>query len=286
MINEQKNYDDTFFRMVSTSLIKTLHTSITWINYFSDSKIRVVVPFYLSLAGNERFLLDAFVDDVVDSRVELNVDQIPRGVVTLDSFSSDVTQFANPNEYIKNKRNVNGKLKTFLQKTKAVPVNINYTVDIVVMNEIDLLKASEKLLDTLFNYMFFNIDYYGLKIDAVFNLPDDKEIEIVREQTMETDQKKHLKFQLKVQTYYPIFMIEKDRYIDIDDFIICDNDDEIEWDRMYKKRPSELDINEIEMIKRVYWKNYIWDLNDEITEEEQYNREQSFKTDGPINEKL
>jgi len=259
MINEQRNYDDTFFRMVSASLVKTLHTSITWINYFHDQKIRVVVPFYLSLPGSEKYLLDAFVDDIVDDRVELNTDQIPRGVVTLNSFSTDTSQFANPNEYILNKREINGEMKSFLQKTKAVPVKINYDVDIVLNSEIDVLKCSEKLLNTLFNYMFFNLDYHGLKIDAIFTLPDDKEIEIQRDVSLDSDVKKHIKFQLTVETYYPIFMVEKDRYIDVDDFIVCDNDDELDWDRLYKKRPSEMDSNDISTVRRVYWKNYIWD---------------------------
>lgn len=261
MLNKQYNYDDNFFRMVGVSLVKTLHTSITWINYFSDKRIRVVVPFYLSLPGSEKYLLDAFVDDIVDSRIELNTDQIPRGIVTFNSFSTDINQFANPNQYLKNKRNVNGQMKEFLQRTKAVPVKINYDIDIVLMTEIDTLKCSEKLLTTFYNYMFFNIDYYGMKIDAVFNLPDDKDIQIEREQNMDSDVKKHIKFPLTVDTYYPIYLIEKDRYIDVDDFIICDNDDELDWDRLYKKRPTELDSDDISTVRRVYWKNYIWDMD-------------------------
>jgi len=261
MINEQYNYDDNFFRMVGASLVKTLHTSLTWINYFHDQKIRVVVPFYLSLPGSEKYLLDAFVDDIVDIRIELNTDQIPRGIVTFKSFSTDISQFANPNEYLLNKRNVNGVMKAFLQKTKAVPVKAQYDVDIVLNSEIDVLKCSEKLINTFFNYMFFSIDYYGMKIDAVFGLPDDKEVEIQRESTLDTDYKKHIKFPLTVETYYPIFLVDKDRYIDIDDFIICDNDDELDWDRLYKKRPSEMDSNDISSVRRVYWKDYIWDYD-------------------------
>ena len=257
MINEAHNYDDNFFRMVGVSLVRTLTNNITWINQFSDKKIRVVVPFYFPLGGDGKFALDAFVDDIPSSRVELNTDQIPRGTVTFNSFSSDTGQFANPNQYLKNKREINGKLKTLIQKTKAVPVSINYTIDILLNSEIDTLKCSEKLLNTLFNYMFFNIDYYGIKIDAVFNLPDDKEIKIERDQTLETDTKKHITFSLKVDTYYPVFITENYKYIDIDDYIICDNDDEIDWSRMYKKRPSELSDAEIESARRVRWTSNI-----------------------------
>lgn len=256
----KKNFDDTFIRMVHISLIKSLSRCITWINYFSDKKIRVVVPFYMSMPGNERFALDAFVDDIPDSRVELNTDQIPRGVVTFNSFTTDVSQFANPNQYIAKKQEINGKMKQFIQKTKAIPVNINFEVDIVLATEIDVYKCSEKILNMLFNYLFFNIDYYGIKIDSVFTLPDDKDIQIEREQNMESDTKKHIKFPLTVHTYYPSFISETFDYIDTDDLIVCDNDSDIDWSRLCKKRP-ELGDDDSGKIRRVNWKNYYWDMD-------------------------
>lgn len=253
MIGEQRNYDDVYIRMVSAALTKSLSRCITWINYFEDKKMRVVVPFYMSLGGGERFLLDAFVDDVVDNRVELNTDQIPRGVITFNGFSTKVNEFANPNQYISKKTVINGEMKDFIMKTKGIPVTLNYDIDIVVISEIDTMKCSEKILNMLFNWLYFNIDFYGIKIDAVFNLPDDKQIEIVREQNLDTDNKKHIKFSLSVSSYYPSF------FDDTDDYIICDNDDEIDWSRMCKTKPSLKDPNELDRFKRVYFKNYIWD---------------------------
>ena len=253
MTGQQKNYDDTFIRMVSAALIKTLNRCINWINFFEDSKIRVIVPFFMSMGGDERYVLDAFVDDIASSRIELNTDQIPRGVITFNGFSTDINEFANPNEYISKRTVVNGQMKSFLHKTKAIPVKINYDVDIVLISEIDVMKASVKILDMLFNYMFFNYDYYGLKIDAVFVLPDDKSIEIIREQSLETEHKKHIKFQLVVQTYYPSF------YHDTDKFEICDNDNELDWSRICFDRPEEGDFDNLDKIRPVYWKSYMWD---------------------------
>lgn len=269
MLNEKYNYDDNFFRMVSVALVKTLTNSITWINYFNDKKMRVVVPFYLSMASNDRFVLDAFVDDIPSSRIELNTDQIPRGIVEFKSFNSDSSNFANPNQYLSNKRIINGKLKNLIQKTKAIPIKINYDIDIVLNSEIDTLKASEKILNMLFNYIFFNIDYYGIKIDAVFNLPDDKDIVIEREINMDTDPKKHIKFPLTISTYYPVFIVENYKYIDIDDFIICDNDDDIDWDRMYKRKPSDISEDEISTVRKVYWR-YNLHTNSDIINKNEY----------------
>lgn len=255
MIGERRNYDDVYFRMISAALTKTLSRCIMWINEFETTRKRVVVPFYMSMAGNERFLLDAFIDDIADARVELNTDQVPRGTVTLNGFSTKVSEFANPNQFISKKTVVNGEMRSFLMKTKGIPLTINYDIDIVLISEIDVLKCSEKILNMLFNWLYFNIDYYGLKIDAVFNLPDDKQIEIVREQNLESDSKKHIKFSLVVNSYYPSF------YEDTDDYIICDNDDEIDWTRTCKIRPSLRNPDDLDRVKRVYWKNYIWDYD-------------------------
>lgn len=259
MIGDIKNFDDNFFRMIGVGLIKTLTKCITWVNYFHDKKIRVVLPFYLSLGGNERFLLDAFVDDIVDIRTELNTDQLQRGVVTFTGFNTKVSEFGNPNQYLAKETVLNGEMKTFLQKTKGIPISMNYDVEITFKSEIEIFKASEKILNMLFNYMFYNIDYFGMKIDACFNLPDDKGIEIPRDINFDANSKKTIKFSLIVQTYYPSF------FEDTDNYIICDNDDEIDWNKLCMKKPSDLDASELDTIRAVYWKSWIWDKRFENT---------------------
>jgi len=76
----------------------------------------------MAMAGGDRMLLDAFVDDVVDARIELNTDQIPRGIVTFVGFNTATEEFANPNEYISKRTVINDQMKTFIQKTKAIPL--------------------------------------------------------------------------------------------------------------------------------------------------------------------
>lgn len=255
MIDNTKNFDDIFFRMIGVSLCKTLTHSILWINHFKDYKRRVVVPFYLSLAGNERYVYDAFVDDIVDSRIELNVSQIPRGIITLNSFNTSNEEFANPNEYLTKKVVINEKLRSIISKTKAIPIKLNYDVEISVDSEIDAYKCSEKIINLFFNYMFFNIDYYGIKIDAFFELPDDKDVTIPREINLDSDSKKTIKFSLKVHTYYPSF------FDDTDNLEVCDNDNEIDWDKLGIKRPLLTDSN-FSGVKKVIWENYLWNLKD------------------------
>ncbi len=49
---------------------------------------------YTSFAGQERFMLDAFVDDTVSTRVELNTNQKQRGIVTFKGGSQRDDEFA------------------------------------------------------------------------------------------------------------------------------------------------------------------------------------------------
>jgi len=239
MIDHISDFDNQFFRMVTVALAKTMNKSIRWINNFtpidetSTGRYRVLLPFYTSLTGSERFAMDTFVDDITDIRVDMNTDQYQRGIITYNGFSSKSDEFANPNQYLAQKGNVNGTIRKIISKVKAVPVTINYDISIQLdtANEVD--KCSQKILNLLFNYMFFNFDYYGIKIDAILKLPDDKTIEIPRESTIDSDKKKTINFSLDINTYYPIFTI------DIDDLIYCDNDAEIDWEYLNIIRPTE-----------------------------------------------
>ena len=130
-IDDNYNYDDNFVRMTTIGLCKVLTTKIRWINHWTEGKkIRVLVPFYTSFAGQERFMLDAFVDDTVSTRVELNTDQKQRGVITFKGGSQRDDEVANPNQYISKETKLNDEFKTIVSRTKAVPITLSYDIQI------------------------------------------------------------------------------------------------------------------------------------------------------------
>lgn len=274
-IYKQRDFDDQFFRMVGVALAKTMSQRIRWINRFENGYRRTVMPFYLDLVGDEQFVMDAFVDDIVDQRVILNTDQKQRGVIKMTSINSKSDELANPNQYLAQKGNINGKLRKILSKVKAVPVTIGYDIKIQLDTKNEIDKCSQKILDMFFNYFFFNIDYYGIKVDAVLLLPDDKGIEVPEEISLESETKKMITFSLNVETYYPIFQIA------LDDLIVCENDDDIDWDYLEVARPTSEFNNSVKNyndsinqtnyigaesgstekeglteIRKVYWSNY------------------------------
>jgi len=252
--------------MLHISLAKTLNRRLRWINYFSDEKRCVTVPMYLSFAGSERFLLDSYLDDITDARVELNTDQIPRGIITPTSFSSVSDQFANPNIYIPKNTKIHDQYTKIISKVFAIPIEVSYDIEIRVDSEIDIYKVSEKIMDLLFNYRFFNMDYFGVKIDNILELPDDRSIKLPRDGDIDlsSDNVKSINFNLSVKSNYPSWQVDTDE-------VECEN-------------------TEYENIKRVYWKNYVHDMdkldedlpiNPNLRTVEDFGKEGDFAKDNP-----
>ena len=102
MIGNNFNYDDVFLRSVTIAVLDTLEGEIRWDYNFTSGKREVSVPFYYSLTGDEKFVLDAFSDDVVsNNRLNaLNIGETPRGVLTLTGFDMLTDQLGNPNVWI------------------------------------------------------------------------------------------------------------------------------------------------------------------------------------------
>lgn len=211
MIGERFNFEDTFFRDLTVCVLDTLEGQIRWVNRFSSGDFPVNVPFYYSLTGDERFLLDTFSDDVVSQNrfVELNTDQIPRGHITLKSFNINSDEFANPNVWLRMVVENEVEIKKILAKVRAVPISVSYDLEILLASEIDIFKCSQAILDTLWLYKFMYFEYNFMNIDAVMTMPDSNSIEISREKNMSSDNTIKMTVSFEVQTYYPAFRKDK-----------------------------------------------------------------------------
>lgn len=216
MIGQKFNFDDTFFRDLTVSLLDTLEGRINWINRFTSGDVEVKVPFYYSLTGDERFLLDSFTDDVVSNNrfVDLNTDIIPRGHITLSNWNIRADEFRNPNVWLRNIVENEVEIKSVLNKVKAIPISANFDLVILLKTEIDVFKCSQVIMNTLWLYRFFYFEFNYLKIDAVMLLPDQNQIEISREKNMKGDNQIKLTTPIEVQTYFPSFIDNEDQEIE------------------------------------------------------------------------
>jgi len=211
MIGDKFNFEDTFFRDLTVCVLDTLEGQVRWINRFTAGDYAVNVPFYYSLTGDERFLLDSFQDDIVSENrfIELNTDIIPRGHITLKSFNILSDEVANPNVWLRMVIENEKEIRKVLAKVRAVPISVTYDLEILLSNEIDTFKCSQAIMDTLWIYRFMYFEYNFMNIDAVILMPDTNSIEINREVDLSSSNQIKLTVSFEVQTYYPAF--RKDR---------------------------------------------------------------------------
>jgi hypothetical protein len=211
MIGERFNFEDVFFRDLTVCVLDTLEGQIKWLNRFTSGDIPVEVPFYYSLTGDERFLLDTFSDDIVSENrfVELNTDIIPRGILTMTGFNIKSDEFANPNVWLRMVVENEVEIRKVLARVRAIPITVNYDLTILLSSELDTFKCSQAIMDTLWIYKFMYFEHNFMNIDAVILMPDTNGIEISREKNLSSDNNIQLKVSFEVSTYYPAF--RKDR---------------------------------------------------------------------------
>lgn len=211
MIGERFNFEDVFFRDLTVCVLDTLEGQVKWINRFSSGDVFVQVPFYYSLTGDERFLLDSFSDDIVSENrfVELNTDMIPRGHLTMTGFNIKSDEFANPNVWLRMVVENEIEIRKVIAKVRAVPITVNYDLEILLSSEIDTFKCSQAIMDTLWLYKFMYFEYNFMNIDAVILMPDSNSIEMSREKNLTSDNNIKMKVSFTVETYYPAFRSDR-----------------------------------------------------------------------------
>lgn len=211
MIGERFNFEDVFFRDLTVCVLDTLEGQVRWVNRFSSGDVPVNVPFYYSLTGDERFLLDSFQDDIVSENrfIELNTDIIPRGHLTMTGFNIKSDEFANPNVWLRMVVENEVEIRKVLARVRAIPISVNYELTITLSSELDSFKCAQALMDTMWIYKFMYFEHNFMNIDAVILMPDTNQIEMSREKNLTSDNNIQLKASFEVSTYYPAF--RKDR---------------------------------------------------------------------------
>jgi hypothetical protein len=211
MLGEKFNFEDVFFRDLTVCVLDTLEGQVKWVNRFSSGDLAVEVPFYYSLTGDERFLLDSFSDDIVSENrfIELNTDNIPRGHLTMTGFNIKSDEFANPNVWLRMVVENDQEIRKVLAKVRAIPISVNYDLTITLASELDTFKCAQAIMDTMWIYKFMYFEHNFMNIDAVILMPDTNQIEMAREKNLTSDNNIQLKVSFEVSTYYPAF--RKDR---------------------------------------------------------------------------
>jgi hypothetical protein len=204
---QEFNYDDVFWRDITVAFTSLLYNKIKLVNKYEDGKEKILsLPFYYNFVGDDRFLLDAFVDDVTGVRPDMSIDPIPRGTVTMASWGRKTNEITNPNVRLQTYREVDGQLQKVSGYFRVIPVKFTFDVAIIVASEIDMWRVSEELLKLYHTHKFFRFEHKFMPINASVIFPDTHNTEIQR-QIMGIDSdgsNKSIKFSVDVHSHYII----------------------------------------------------------------------------------
>ena len=205
--NHKYNTDKSIIRANIVGLVNELNQRIQFENVWEDDKVQVVrVPFFYAMSGDERFLQTYFSDwsDCAPDFIEGNTDPIPRGTLSLTGYSvlaSNLTSRYVRGYYTKV---VDGQLKRFNSYINSIPVQLNFSAEILVDTSIDSFAITESITAFLYRTQTYSVNYKGFRVPTQVGFPDTYTIGKQFEFTYGNTERLKISFDLEVQSYLPV----------------------------------------------------------------------------------
>jgi len=205
--NQEFNFDNTILRYVFVALLGELRDKIYFYNKIDeDNSKKIEIPFYPSLTGMSRFLLDNFkYTPETEGKAIGDYDKDPRGIVTLSDIRINAQSITNKFTRGTFTKMYQGELKTFSLMHCPLPVTLSFDIIIVVNNMIEILKATESIISKLYKSSKFFVDLGGFQVPANLSVPEDFQSEKLFTYAINEKQDHQILFQMEVSTFMPIF---------------------------------------------------------------------------------
>jgi len=207
------NKDDVLLRNVIIGVLSTLHNKLSWYNKTSNTqKTQIDIPFFFQTTGDERFLQDMFLQDIVydpeKTIAETVYNKIPRAIVEMTGVEIDPAKLSNQSvRGTYNKEVEDGTTKSYNAEFIPIPLNITMDISIIVDTMLDQFKAVESIIRNIYKDSTFQINVGGIRIPGSFSVPEgttmDRTIEF-RSGTTDTKETKVV-FSIDVIIEYPVF---------------------------------------------------------------------------------
>ena len=205
--NQEYNKDSTILRYVIVATLAELRDKVFYYNKIDEDTLqRINVPFYYSVTGNERFLMDNFVYDAIAKDKAIgDYEVVPRGVLQLSSLSIDSGSATNKfvrGEFVKE---VCGVLRTFSLETNFLPLNMTFGVTVVCSNNLEMLKVTESILSKLYKTTTYSVDLGMFRVQASMAVPEDYSQDKLFEFALNDKKEFNVTFDIEVKSFVPIF---------------------------------------------------------------------------------
>ena len=214
------NKDDVILRNIIVGVLATLNNKMWWYQQISQTeKQKVNVPFYFSTTGDERFLMDMFMNTVSAggtdaTHTESVYNQLPRAIMQLDGVSIEAGSLTN--KFVRafyQRVQDDGTLKTFNSEVFMVPLKLTFQCDLYVDSNLDVFKGMQRTIEIFYKHNLFQIDVDGTRIPAVASLPEDFAKERPIEFSFGDKKEWKINYQIEVQTFMPIFKNEDNGFL-------------------------------------------------------------------------
>lgn len=178
---EKFNTDDVFLRGVILGLLSKLNDEITYEQVGEDqTKTKIYIPFFYSLAGDEPFLQDFYLSyETCDGKpafAEGNYDVIPRGILELSSVNIDAasstSRFVRASYVKEVEKETGSEMVTYSSYTNPIPLSIQVSARIKVDTINEVFKVQQSTVELLYKRFIYYFSYKGFRIPVQVSLPE------------------------------------------------------------------------------------------------------------------
>lgn len=205
----RNNEEQLYLQCVFKGILGYLRNRIKQINYFENDPQEATLPVFGALTGSNRFIMDAFYDDIPDTKVNMNTDSIPRGVLTFKSQTVKIDEFANPNVMTSHDMidENDEELISIYTYLKLVPIKITCDFETIASSVPETFLIQQLLMENLFMYKYFQYTYKRIPFQANFNFIPDTPNNFNNDFSFGPDNKEDTKtlYNLEIHTVFPIF---------------------------------------------------------------------------------
>ena len=205
--NQEFNKDNTILRYIIVALLAELKDKVYYYNQIDEDTLKKIpVPFFYSITGDGRFLMDNFLYDAeAKGKAIGDYETVPRGIIQLTGISIDSGNQTNKftrGEFV---QEWEGILKTFSLETNFLPLNMSFDCTVVCSSNLEMLKVTESLMSKVYKNTLFQVDLGMMRVQASFAVPEDYTQNRLFEFQLNDKKEWSVTFPIEVSSFMPVF---------------------------------------------------------------------------------
>ena len=209
-----ENVQDIFLRNATLSMLDLLNRQIVIQLKRGDKIEDHEIPFFYNFGGDEGFMKDFFLELPTDcyypNHAEGNYEQMPRGVLTLSSFT--IKPSDNTNKFVRGSFNEETRdennqkvIKAFSSRLFTLPMVLTYNVKIESDNINKTFKIMEKIFDFYYKNQVRYFQFRGVRVPAQITFPDSAQFTKSYSFVYSDANTVTISLDINMETYFPSF---------------------------------------------------------------------------------